>query len=41
LESDDDAGMHSVTLSIDFDGDELHTWPTDQLWATRGAAATT
>jgi hypothetical protein len=33
---DDDAGMNSVTLSIDFDGDELTTWPTDQLWGYAG-----
>jgi hypothetical protein len=37
LESDDDdAGMSSVSLSIDFDGDELNTWPTDQLWGYAG-----
>jgi hypothetical protein len=37
LESeDDDTGMNSLILSIDFDGDELHTWPTDQLWGYAG-----
>ena len=37
LESGDDyAGMNGVTLSIDFDGNELHTWPIDQLWGYAG-----
>lgn len=38
LESNDDdyVGMNGISLAIDFDGDDLDTWPVDQLWGYAG-----
>jgi hypothetical protein len=37
LESDsDDVGLASISLAVDFDGDDVEAWPVDQLWGYAG-----
>jgi hypothetical protein len=37
LESDsDDVGLASISLAVDFGGDDVEAWPVDQLWGYAG-----